>query len=87
LYRFGITGVHSAGLRADGHIIRTSIERDGQRHSDTLQCRHCQAHWEVIPGSGQKRGWCMRCKGPTCGRPECDPCIPSEAKLDAIDGG
>lgn len=47
----------------------------------TMQCVHCGAHWTVIPGSGKKRGWCMRCNGPFCGA-QCEACVPVEQRLE-----
>jgi len=47
------------------------MDPDGRNvEMDFLQCVHCQAVWQVQPGSGRERGFCMRCNGPTCG-PEC----------------
>lgn len=49
---------------------------------DTLQCVHCGGHWRVQPGSGRKRGYCMRCNGVTCGQEECETkCEPEEVKI------
>lgn len=47
---------------------------------DTLQCVHCGLHWEVIPGSGRTRGWCMKCNGPHCGAAVCWVCVPAAKK-------
>ena len=59
------------------------ILEDGQEVADTAQCCHCGAHFVVVRGSGKKRGFCFgKCKGPTCGRPECDPCVPFESRID-----
>lgn len=55
--------------------------------ADTLQCVHCQAHWVVQPGSGRKRGFCVRCMGPTCGHPQCDACVPFEKWLESVEAG
>lgn len=49
---------------------------------ETLQCVHCGNHWIKVPGSGRRRGYCMKCHGVTCGIKECDECIPFEAKLE-----
>lgn len=49
---------------------------------DTLQCVHCNAHWNVEPGSGKRRGWCPQCKGPHCGGKNCWVCVPFEKKLE-----
>lgn len=42
-----------------------------QQEWDTQMCIHCQYHWRVIPGSGQKRGWCTSCNGALCGKAKC----------------
>jgi hypothetical protein len=48
----------------------------------TLQCVHCGMHWIVQPGSGRNRGWCLKCGGPTCGKPDCHICEPIVKKLE-----
>lgn len=49
----------------------------GTVESDTLMCMHCQMHWQVQPGSGKQRGWCLNCGGPTCGKQKCEEeCVP-----------
>lgn len=54
---------------------------------DTLQCVHCQKHWEVVVGSGIERGWCLNCAGPTCGKERCETkCIPAERMIEEIEG-
>lgn len=53
----------------------------GTVEKDTLQCVHCEAHWNVEPGSGRKRGWCVNCAGPHCGAEACHTCTPFEMKL------
>lgn len=45
----------------DGHVIS----------GEGRQCIHCQFTWEYQPGSGIERGWCLRCGGFLCARPEC----------------
>jgi hypothetical protein len=54
---------------------------------ETLQCCHCQKHWEVRVGSERTRSWCMNCAGPVCGGPNCRECIPKEAKLENQEAG
>lgn len=44
--------------------------------ADTAMCVHCGTHWEVVAGSGRKRGYCMKCMGVTCGQHKCDACDP-----------
>lgn len=54
---------------------------------DTVQCCHCQRHWVYVPGSGRKRGFCLKCNGITCGEPACDACVPVEQRLENIEAG
>lgn len=61
---------------------------DGKHIADTLRCVHCSASWVVQPGSGKKRGWCVKCKGPLCGSPDCDDaCVPLEMRLQEMENG
>ena len=57
--------------KASGYVRGDLPEKDAALEGDTLSCRHCQAFWIVKPGSGEKRGWCFLCNGPTCGKPRC----------------
>lgn len=59
---------------------------------DTLSCCHCGFTWEVVVGSGIERGVCHKCStmtrvAYTCGKPECDVCIPFEQRLDNLEHG
>jgi hypothetical protein len=54
---------------------------DGQEVGETLQCCHCGRHFVVRRGSGRIRGWCAIEGKPTCGRPECVPCVPLEKRM------
>src|SRR5262245_25546531 len=53
----------------------------------TWKCCHCGMHTDYVPGSGRRRFWCMNCAGNTCGRPGCDPCVPWEKALEALEAG
>ena len=55
---------------------------DGQEVAHTLRCCHCQCHFVSVRGSGHIRGHCLRCDAITCGRPECDTCMPWEARIE-----
>jgi len=67
----------STARRPAGHII--IVEPDQPTiEFDTLQCVHCDRHWRVVPGSGRRRGWCMKCNGPHCGAEKCWTCRPAE---------
>ena len=59
---------------------------DGKQVGSTLQCPHCGGHFLIVPGSGKRRTFCMRCHAITCGAPSCDPCIPLEARLEFKEG-
>ncbi len=68
-------------MRPAGYFVST--DPDGRiTEGETLQCVHCNAHWIVRPGSGIKRGWCLRCMGPHCGQAACWSCEPFEKKLE-----
>jgi len=59
---------------------------DGREVAHTLQCPHCGCHFVSRRGSGARRTFCLRCMAVTCGNPACDPCIPFERKLEAMEG-
>lgn len=67
----------------DGYIIIT--DPSGETVYQTQQCVHCGMHFPYIPGSGKTRGFCMSCMGITCGKPECDPCVPMEKAIEAME--
>jgi hypothetical protein len=67
-------------LRPAGVILR-----DGVEIASTLQCCHCNAHFISRRGSGQQRGFCMRCGRVTCGRRKCDSCKPFERWLEEVE--
>jgi len=69
-------------MRADGYFEVTDPEK-GVIKGDTLQCGHCGRHFAVRPGSGTKRGWCLKCMKVTCGGPDCVECTPFEKRLEA----
>ena len=58
------------GYKPNGYF--TTSTGDGVKvEGETRQCCHCQYTWQYRPGSGITRGWCMKCAGLICGRPEC----------------
>lgn len=69
-------------MRADGYIIVVEPDRP-TFEADTAQCVHCEKHWMIQRGSGIRRGFCLRCSGPTCGSARCQRCLPFEAQLEA----
>lgn len=63
-----------------------AIVVDGRHVADTMQCVHCGMHWECKPGSKRKRGFCVACRGATCGKERCDIHLPYEAYLELEEG-
>lgn len=69
--------------QASGYFVETGPS-GGVIEGETLQCKHCQRHWKVQPGSGKRRGFCMNCMGPTCGADPCEArCVPFEKAIEA----
>lgn len=67
-------------LRPHGQIL---IVGDGMTvERDTLQCCHCGGHWMVVPGSGRRRGFCMKCNAVHCGGANCWECRPYQKLID-----
>ena len=58
---------------------------DGVQVASTLQCCHCGGHFQVVKGSGRKRGFCLKCGSVTCGHADCDTCLPYEKWLDQVE--
>ena len=54
---------------------------------DLLHCCHCQYAWRVEPGSGKRRGYCLKCNQVTCGGETCGECMPFEKKLALYEAG
>jgi hypothetical protein len=65
-----------------------SFDCDGPEvHQDTVQCCHCGRHWPWVPGTGEKRGFCLKCNGITCGNSRCDKCVPAEQQIENMEAG
>lgn len=59
---------------------------DGVQVAETLQCAHCNMHWERQPGSGTQRGFCLKCNAVLCGKPACmATCRPFEQWLEEVE--
>lgn len=60
------------GNKASGYFVRGIPGGHGEtEEGETRQCVHCQDTWVYRPGSGARRGFCMKCMGILCGKPEC----------------
>ena len=62
------------------------ILMNGEEVAHTRQCCHGGEHFVSIKGSGIRRGYCPHCVAVTCGRPECDRCVPYEEKMEVAEG-
>lgn len=65
-----------------GHVLLFGPGKVTVREADMLHCPHCDGWWEVVPGSGRTRGWCVHCGRAHCGGPQCWTCRPFELVLD-----
>lgn len=77
-----------AGQRS-GILVSTPQDSDRVVTADTVACIHCGYNWVWQPGSGKRRGFCMKCNGLVCGRPACVQlgCVHREQLLDNIEAG
>ncbi len=67
-----------------GYGVITGINGNSTEF-DTEQCCHCGRHFQIVKGSGTKRGFCLHCNKVTCGSPQCDECIPFEEQLKRME--
>jgi len=67
-------------------LISTPYEGGPERQADYVQCVHCQHPFLYTRGSGNVRGWCIRCNGMFCG-PECETCVPAEQLMKNLEAG
>lgn len=69
----------------NGYSISTGNK--GTIEHDTQMCVHCGQHFDVVPGSGKVRGYCMMCNGVTCGNHACLEHFPLERRMDLYEKG
>ncbi|KKL79435.1 hypothetical protein LCGC14_2014890 [marine sediment metagenome] len=76
-----------AQRQAAGTVLITDLESGPYEQTrDTVMCKHCQKHWVPQPGSGKQRGYCMRCRGVTCGKEACETdCVPWELAIEIME--
>ena len=78
---------YSGGRHKSGYLIITDpsevrMVTDGE----TVSCVHCEFTWIVQPGSGNARGFCLRCNAPTCNKPDCrQRCAPWEKQMEEME--
>ena len=73
------------GVKGHFSIVGTLLPNQ-EPEGDTAMCAHCQKHWRIRPGSGMKRGFCMNCNGPTCGKKHCEEhCVPFEKAIERME--
>lgn len=73
-------------MKEAGIIITEPYDSDKKTTRPTFQCTHCGRHFEVIKGSGRKRGWCLNCNGPTCSA-KCENCVHRRQLLENLAAG
>jgi hypothetical protein len=70
-----------------GTLISQIHGTDKVTHTDTISCCHCGRVWIWEPGSGRRRGFCLRCNAFHCGSVQCCECRPVEQLLENIEQG
>ena len=72
-----------------GVIISQDLESDRKVERKLLRCCHCSITWAPAPNSGAMRGFCQRCMGDLCGRPECVQrgCVDWRYELEQMETG
>lgn len=69
------------------NIRKGFIFMDGTEIAETHQCCHCDAHFQIVPGSKHLRGFCRLCMAPICDNPKCMVHMAFEEKLDLYEKG
>lgn len=77
--------IHLIHTKPKANGVQIITGESGTVQSDTVCCVHCRHHWVVKPGSNKKRGFCMKCMGPTCGNKQCDNCVPYMKMIENIE--
>lgn len=67
-----------------GEVEYRSVESSKSVCYAIRKCCHCGTHWEVRPGSGNRRGHCRNCMGHLCSDKCAERCLPYEKQLDEI---
>lgn len=77
---------HGLQQHAQGILLVTDRETGRVLFEGNLrQCIHCQNTWTYKPGSDVRRGFCVRCNGNLCGRPQCDTCYHKERRIEDME--
>ena len=58
------------GHKPSGYV-QTGTAEGGRVERETRQCCHCQHTWLYVPGSGDRRGYCLKHNGFLCGLDQC----------------
>lgn len=69
-----------------GVLISRAYEGGPEEHIDLIACVHCQRIFPYVRGSGNVRGWCMRCSGIHCGL-GCEECVPWRQMIANLEAG
>jgi hypothetical protein len=72
--------------KAMGYIALSDPDLPNIVERETVMCVHCQMHWQIEPGSGKERGFCINCGGPTCGKEACETmCVPFMQAIEEME--
>ncbi len=75
------------GNKPSGYSVLSHPD-GSKKEMEKRQCAHCQFSWIYRPGSGVRRGYCSRCNGLLCGKPQCmEYCIPYINKIEGMEKG
>ncbi len=73
-------------LNPDGYLINTPDDGSAETVVDCVNWVDCGRVWTLLEAIGhamkQKMGFCAKCNGIHCPRPECEACVPQEKWLD-----
>lgn len=72
-----------------GTLTSTDLDRDRVVTRDLVCCVHCGYLWVWEPGSGKRRGWCLKCGGFVCGHKACvqTGCVHRNQQLENMEQG
>ena len=72
-----------ADLAAAGGLDVAGAGARGVFESATVTCKHCQTVVVLNPKRDRARGYCRKCDGYVCDKPECNlTCLPMNKVLD-----
>lgn len=78
---YGGPTAEQIALAGDKHVAGAGHR--GVFESATVTCKHCQTVVVLNPQRERERGYCRKCDGYVCDKPECNlACLPMNKVLD-----